>query len=39
MKNTTSLETIAILAMSTLAMAYTVYCFVETINIIINYTP
>ena len=36
---TTSLETIAILAMSTLAMAYTVHCFVETINIMINYTP
>ena len=38
MKNT-SLESVAILAMSTVAMAYTVYCFVETINIIINYTP
>ena len=36
---TTSLETIAVLTMSTVAMAYTVYCFVETINIIINYTP
>lgn len=36
---TIELDTIAVLTMSTVAMAYTVYCFVETINIIINYTP